>query len=242
MILIENIIVSQNFINLKIGKAEVKFETIDNKCDSLIFINLHHNEQTSIEAIKQVLQKSKGKFYGLQSGKKRELTVIANSKKISFDPNRIFTRAGIEKTLKNYNCFTDNNLKLVDSFAKDLLKYLSKAKLLVAMHNNSGDSYSITSISQTNSVKHDALEININPVRDANDFYFVTQKSKFDYFKSKGYNVVLQDNIRTEDDGSLSVYCGKNQIDYINIECESGHLNEQIEMISEIYKGFFPAL
>ena len=103
MIFIENIITSQSYNNLKIGQADVKFEIVENKCDTIIFVNLHHNEQTSIAAIKQVLKKSKGKFYGLQSGKKRELTVFSNSKKISFDPNRIFTKNGIEKTLKNYN-------------------------------------------------------------------------------------------------------------------------------------------
>jgi len=229
---------SQNFTKLKLGTSEVKLESIENKCDTLIFINLHNNEQTSILAIKQVLKKSCGKFLGIQSGKKRELTVLFEGKNISFDPNRIFTKTGIEKTLKNYNSFSESNARIVSEFAKELLIQLSKAELLVAVHNNTGG-YSITGILQTNQAKHDALEININPKHDENDFYFVTQKSKFDYFKSKGYNVVLQDNKNVEDDGSLSVYCGNRNIDYINIECESGHLNEQIKMIEEIYKGFF---
>jgi hypothetical protein len=52
-----------------------------------------------------------------------------------------------------------------------------------------------------------------------------------------GYNVVLQNNTTVEDDGSLSVYCGKNRISYINFESESGHFEEQIKMITEIYIG-----
>ena len=112
----------------------------------------------------------------------------------------------------------------------------------MAVHNNTGVSYSINSILETNPTNHEVKEININPALDENDFYFVTEKLKYDYFKSKGYNVVLQDNTKVENDGSLSVYCGKNHIDYINIECENGHLNQQIKMIDEIYKGFFEKL
>ena len=230
--------ISQNFIKIKVGISEVKLESIENKCDTLIFINLHNNEQTSILAIKQVLKKSHGKFLGIQSGKKRELSVLINGNNISFDPNRIFTKTGIEKTLNNYNSFSEVNEKIINEFANELLNQFSKAKLLVAMHNNTGG-YSITGILKANQVKHDAIEININPKYDENDFYFVTQKSKFDYFKSKGYNVVLQDNKNVEDDGSLSVYCGNRNLGYINIECENGHLNEQIKMIEEIYKGFY---
>ncbi len=232
------IISGQSLSNLKIGSAGVPFNCIGNKTDTLVFINLHNNEQTSITAIKQVLQKQSGCFLGIQSGGTREYKLIANGKSIAFDPNRIFTKSGVEKTLKNHQCYSVDNCELVNEFGQALLNYLSGAKLLVAIHNNTGASYSITNIQKTNHKKHDAREIYINPEKDDNDFYFVTEKAKFDYFKSRGYNVLLQDNENVEDDGSLSVYCGKAQIDYINVECENGHLNEQINMIIEIYKGF----
>jgi len=231
-------ILGQNTRQINFGNSTVMFDYLENKCDTLIFINLHSNEQTSIAAIKQIMLQSHGKYYGIQSGGTRELTIQLKGKTITVDPNRIFTKTGIEKTLKNYKCYSASNLKLVDAFASQLLKELSHAKLLVAVHNSTDGGFSIKSFVKTNAEKQDAKEIYINPIYDEDDFYLVTNKSKFDYFKSKGYNVILQDNLNVEDDGSLSVYCGKNNIDYINIECQAGHLKMQIQMIEEIYKGF----
>jgi hypothetical protein len=229
----------QNLISIKIGSSFINLESIENKSDSLLFINLHNDETTSIEAVKKVLSNAHGKFLGIQSGGKREVTLSENGKTITFDPNRIYTKIGIEKTLKNNNCYSESNCKLVEAFSKELLKYFTKAKLLVAVHNNSDGGFSINSILKENNKKKDAKEIYVNPEKDEDDFYYVVEKSKFDYFKSKGYNVVWQDNDHVEDDGSLSVYCGKKNISYINIECQIGHLDEQIRMIQEIYAGFF---
>ena len=67
-------------------------------------------------------------------------------------------------------------------------------------------------------------------------FYFslLTIKADFDFFRSKNFNVVLQ-NENAGDDGSLSVFCQKNQIPYINIEAQNGHKEKQMQMIKESY-------
>ena len=49
--------------------------------------------------------------------------------------------------------------------------------------------------------------------------------------KKLGLNVILQDNEACVNDGSLSVHCGKNNIPYINVEAQKGHLSEQIDLI-----------
>jgi hypothetical protein len=229
----------QHIINIKTGSSVTRLETIEYKNDNLLFINLHSDEITSIKAVKQVLPKAFGKYIGILGGGIREVRFPYQGKTVAFDPNRIYTEAGIEKTLKNYNCFSDSNLKQTELFSKELLKYFLKAKLLVTLHNNGEGGFSIGSIMKEKDTKKDTEDIYINPDKDEDDFYYVTEKEKFDYFKSKGYNVVLQNNNDVEDDGSLSVYCGKNHISYINIECQTNHLKEQIQMIQEIYKAFF---
>jgi hypothetical protein len=228
---------AQNSVSLKIGTSNIKLESIEYKTDTLLFVNLHSDEITSIQAVEKVLPEHFGKFSALRSGGTREVKISENGVKLTFDPNRIFTRTGIEKTLRNYACYSKSNFEAVESFSKQFLQNVTSAKLLVAVHNNGNSDYSVNSILRENKIKKDALQIFVNPEKDEDDFYYVTEKSKFDYLKSKGYNVVLQDNINVEDDGSLSVYCGKNYIDYINIECEKNHLNEQIQMVEEIYKG-----
>jgi hypothetical protein len=232
------IAMSQQNINIVVGSSVVSLESIEYLNDDLIFVNLHNNELTSIKAIKQVLPKASGKYLGLLSGGTREVNLTEKGKIISFDPNRIFTKTGIKKTLENYSCYSESSFKLVESLSNELLRYFSKAKLLVAVHNNTDGGFSAASILDDMKTKKDTKDIYINPLKDKDDFYYVTEKSKFDYFKSKGYSVVLQDNKNVEDDGSLSVYCGRNNVSYINIECQNDHLDEQIKMIDEIYKGF----
>jgi hypothetical protein len=69
---------------------------------------------------------------------------------------------------------------------------------------------------------------------DADDFVYTTEEKIFDYLKEKKINVVLQDNIHCVDDGSLSVYCGKHHIPYINIESQEGHRRPQLEIIDAL--------
>jgi hypothetical protein len=224
----------QNF-SLKLGSSMVAFETIQNKTDTILFLNLHSNETTSIKAIKQVLPKYFGKFIGLRNGGKREVRLSENGMPVVFDPNRIFTQLGIGKTLRYYACYSESNVKLLKSFSSELIKNISMTKHLIALHNINDGGFSAKSTLKQKLSNKDALDVYVNPERDEDDFYYVTEKSKFDSFKKLGYNVILQDNERVEDDGSLSVWCGKNGIDYINIECQDGHLQEQIQMIREVF-------
>ena len=49
--------------------------------------------------------------------------------------------------------------------------------------------------------------------------------------KEAEINVILQDNEKYVNDGSLSVHCGVNGIRYINIEAQRGHFDEQLRLI-----------
>ena len=46
--------------------------------------------------------------------------------------------------------------------------------------------------------------------------------------------MVLQ-SINAIDDGSLSIYCQKNKLQYINIEAQHGQKEQQIKMLKETY-------
>ncbi|MDR0289129.1 MAG: hypothetical protein LBH78_03695 [Rickettsiales bacterium] len=50
----------------------------------------------------------------------------------------------------------------------------------------------------------------------------------------------MQNNKAVEDDGSLSVYAGENNIRYSNVEAEHGHLEQQIDMLSALHSVLFP--
>jgi hypothetical protein len=72
-------------------------------------------------------------------------------------------------------------------------------------------------------------------VRDKDDFYFVTDYQILDKLCIGQYHVVMQDNAMMTDDGSLSVYCGRLGIPYVNVEAQHGHLFRQMKMLLFAY-------
>src|SRR5262249_55000455 len=91
--------------------------------------------------------------------------------------------------------------------------------------------YSALSYAKGGAFASDASDVFIKDGSDLDDFFFVTETAVFDALRRRGYNVVLQDNRRVTDDGSLSVYCGRSGVRYVNVEAQQGHLEQQVAMI-----------
>ena len=98
---------------------------------------------------------------------------------------------------------------------------------MIALHNSSEGQYSALSYEKGAIYASDAADVFIADGTDPDDFFFVTETAVFDAIRGRGYNVVLQDNRRVSDDGSLSVYCGRAGVRYINVEAQHGHLEQQ---------------
>src|SRR5690606_656181 len=96
----------------------------------------------------------------------------------------------------------------------------------IALHNNRESGLSV--ITYKNSV--DAAAVHIAPGQDPDNFFIVTRKKDFLFFKEENENVLLKSTTPT-DDGSLSVYCVANNIPYINIEAQHGHTEKQAAML-----------
>ncbi|MNY25704.1 hypothetical protein D3C86_1595040 [compost metagenome] len=65
---------------------------------------------------------------------------------------------------------------------------------------------------------------------DPDDLILVTEKVLFSKLKKENVNVVLQHQ-EAEDDGSLSIYAMKNNIPYLNVEVQHGHLEDNLMLI-----------
>lgn len=197
-----------------------------------LYFNMHDNENTAVEAAKRIVGKFGGTLLELQSEGERAIKFSLNETQFTFDPNRIFTQIGIKKTLDYYGENSPEAQKEVERFANKLAKnYLRKLKIMIAVHNNTDEDYSIKSYEKGGEFETDAKLVYINPDADADDFFYVTDKKFFNFLKGKNYNVVLQDNEKVADDGSLAVYCGSRKIPYINVESEHNHLEEQEKML-----------
>jgi hypothetical protein len=83
-------------------------------------------------------------------------------------------------------------------------------------------------------LKSEAALTHISSSRDKFDFFYVTEKSYFEFLRERKFNVVLQDNANVTEDGSLSVFFAKRGIPYINVEAEIKNLEMQVEMLRAV--------
>lgn len=222
---------------LKIGEDTFRIiQQYGATTDRLLFLNVHENEATSIEAIEQYSKETPVHFIRIAHEQTRRLKFQLNGAHYSVDPNRIYTRKGRRKTLQDGGSFSLKAARQVRQFARQLLHYLNGRSGVVAMHNNADTGYSIASYLPEGEEARNTAAIYINPQMRPNDFIYTTVPSFFQLLKERAINVVLQDNRSVVDDGSLSVYCGMKGIPYINIEAQSGHLEVQLHMLREVVK------
>ena len=106
----------------------------------------------------------------------------------------------------------------------------------MAVHNNTEGGLSIHSYAAGGSDSSAAADVAINAAEDPDDFFYVTGRGHFEQLKALGYNVVLQANGSVPDDGSLSVFCDRNKIVYVNVEAQHGHGAKQAQMLLDVAK------
>ena len=224
----------QNIVTLKIGTTECNVLIHKRSGAVASLISLHDNEKTGVNAYKSLGEDFKYNLFELKHTGNKLIAFRLSKRIYKIDPNRIFSDIGIRKTLKMHGNFSVAALQQVKQFRARLLKLYKHRyshNYIISLHNNTDNLFSILSYRSSKN----AAEIFINPKKDRDDFFIVTEKSDFEYFKKEKFNVVLQSK-RVEDDGSLSVYAARNKIPYINIEAQNGHTSVQVEMLKSVYK------
>jgi len=215
---------------------KVFFNIYEFKKNNIIYFNIHDNENTSVKAVKTIFTEIGGRLIEIQAQGKRLISFSSNENIYRFDPNRIFSKDGIKNTLNSYGKYSQSSYTIIQNFADFITdSLLVDAETIVTLHNNSNLGYSINSYKKGGILEKDALNININPNYDPDDFFYVTDSIFFNKIKKKKFNIVLQDNKNVRNDGSLSVDCGKKNIRYINVEAQHGHLQEQITMLKILH-------
>lgn len=196
-------------------------------------INVHDDENTSVEAGKVSLNVDGGRIIELVHTGERLITFRLDGQTYQFDPNRIFSDAGIVATLKKHSTYSEAAHAEIKKFATQYLERFAfdKEPFIIALHNTSDTIFSVLTFAPGGTAASDAAEVHVNPNRSRFDFFYVTDKRFYDYLKARDYNVVLQNNAQVSDDGSLSVYFSQKGIPYINVEADVHHLENQIEMV-----------
>ena len=202
----------------------------------IVIINLHDDETTSVEAAKNILQDIGGLLIKIDNKNQRLVSFILNKKEYTFDPNRIFSKKGIIATLKKNKAYSDLALKKVQAFASFILKKIpGTTTTLIAVHNNDDGRLSIHSYQKGGDKVKDVKKINIGLSEDPDNFYFTTDKDIFKRLAPLDYNVILQENKKANDDGSLSIYYGRRNMSYVNVEVTQGQAKRQSQMIKSLF-------
>jgi hypothetical protein len=220
-------------VRFKIGNAVVTAEVFQRGKPTPTMINVHGDENTAVAAGKVIIEQSGGRLIELSHGGQRLVTFSLDGQRYSFDPNRIFSDAGIRATLEKQSAGSEAAHRAVKRFATQYLEHfaLDREPVIIALHNNTEGALSIASYRPGAEQAATAKAVHIASIRSSDDFFYVTDQRLFDYLKQRDFNVVLQDNARVPDDGSLSVHFARNGIAYVHVEAEMSHLNAQIEMV-----------
>ena len=222
-------------IDVPLGRDKVQLEVRRYGEGGLRYLSLHENERTAVEAAEQVLQKHGGTLIELRGQGRRQVTFRDGTRALSFDPNRIFTDAGAEATLRRYDSLTDEGLQAARALRAAVLALLEGRpdEPVVALHNNAGKGYTFDNYAPGGSLAGDAEALSVRPQRPSDAFFLVTRIALFEALRDARFNVVLQSD-RAEDDGSLSVYFQQQRRAYVNVEAGFGALREQVEMLDAV--------
>lgn len=204
--------------------------------NDVVCFNMHDNEFTSVEAAKQVLSERGGMIIKIENGKQRFINFKLNNKRFTFDANRIFSKEGIEQTLRDRGRYSTAAAAEIEGFANKLLSLIpDTTSCIVALHNNFDADFSIKSYIPGGSLEKNAMAVYEDSLQDADDIALTTDSILFKKMANYGYNSILQDNINVKKDGSLSVYYGERDKRYINIETEHGRVQQYVEMLTKLY-------
>ncbi len=203
--------------------------------DGPCFVNLHENEQTSVTAARAVLAQSAGRLVRLCHRGRRLVVFWDGLRPHAFDPNRIFSDAGIRQTLLHHASLTAHAFEAVRALRERLLTLIcpGDGRPVVALHNNAGRHYSVLAYQAGGPHAGDAAALAVASAWPAEDFFVVTQAPWFERLRALGFNVVLQ-SPAVADDGSLSVWCQHHDVLYLNVEARHGRLAAQQQMLRAI--------
>ncbi len=198
-------------------------------------INLHDDEKTAVEAAQYVLSQTGGILIKIENSAQRLISFPFRGLLYTFDPNRIFSAAGIALTLKANGKINPKAIKEVEQFAAELLQLVpDTVKCIIALHNNTDGDFSVKTYQTGGKRQHDAKKVYADSWQDIDDITLTTDEVLFNKMSTLGYNSILQDNEKVDKDGSLSVYYGEQNMRYINIETQHGKTVQYREMLSKL--------
>ena len=222
----------------KLGDTEIDILRYENG-EGPLFYNMHDDENTSFKAALKYLKIHGGSMVVLSHTGERNIKFNYRDTIRTFDPNRIYTDQGIRKTLTKFNCYGPEVHRAIRIFSDTVLQTINFEAMdkIFALHNNTNKRYSIKDYIKGGRFENEAADAVYVQGSDEDDFYYITNRRLYRILKEAGENVIVQDNRRATDDGSLSVLCGQQGKFYVNVEAQHGHKRKQYDMYVVLKKA-----
>jgi hypothetical protein len=214
-----------------ISLAGARFGILRNGHSKRRYLLIHGNEETAREVLTRHMETHEGIACLVENHTRNVPVDSAQMNSAQIDPNRMFSRAGAEASLKNLNPGLAPDalqaaLDLLDRGRERLVRALLPPQpgLLVALHNN-GERYSVTDEAPISD------ETSLREPGNPHAFFLCTDPRDFARLQTSPYNVVLQQHASQEDDGSLSRLAAARGVRYVNLEVALGQTDRQQEML-----------
>ena len=227
------------FYNLGGNIVPIKIKQYGESTD-IVFINLHDDETTSVDAAKRVLGEYGGLLIEVENNAQRNIRFKLGKYFFTVDPNTIFSEEGIKKSLDQLGRISGKAVDEVEKLGQRIIQLIpEETTCIISLHNNTPDLFSIMEYTAGNKRSADSKKVYINADQDADDFFLTTDHKLYEKLSDKGFNTILQDNKNSTEDGSLSVYCGKKNICYVNCETEHGKTEQYYEMMKALIGSLY---
>lgn len=202
---------------------------------NIVCINLHSNETTSVQAAMSVLASKGGTLIKIENDNQRVINFGFRGIRYEFDPNRIFSRTGIEEALSEIGQINTAAIDEIEKFGQRILMLIPEnTSCIIALHNNTDEAYSIKSYMAYGERQSDAKAVYVDCSQDEDDLALTTDSRLYQIMADNNYNSIWQDNRKARRDGSLSIYCGERKHRYINIETQHGKVEQYQQMLVKL--------
>ncbi len=203
----------------------------------ITLLNLHDNENTAAEAGQAFIRKHGGRLIELRHGRGREVVVRLKDELHRFDPNRMFSDAGLRMSLEYFHNYSDDVFAIAANFRDSVtdLFAVREGMAVIVLHNNTPDKMTIKDFRPGEWYGEDTRKISINPQRDPDNFFVVTKNDLFAALHLKGYNVALKAH-NPPDRGMVMDYFEQLGVLCVTVETEHDKLAEQAEMLEVLWE------
>ena len=223
---------------VQLGRTAIHLVTLGPQGGRLVWVNVHENERTSVQAATALMQEAgwPDRLLLLRAQGQRHVVFWLGWRPHAFDPNRIFTDDGIVATLRRHASDSPRARQALIALRDAILAEIGSAtpSAVVALHNNGRGHYDIASYLPGAALAREAADVHVAAGADPGDFVLVTQPAAYKQLAHGDFGVVLMGRCAPDDGSMAHAFLNRPTPAYFNVEARYGHGVQQLAMLRRV--------